>query len=201
MRPMPLARPLAAVALAAALAGCGQMTGQTTAQAPRPAARPTAYHVHGLTAMLPDGWHHASGSLTPALADPREVLAVGTFALRYRRTGCAHVPGSALEDLGAGDAFLTLEERGLEPGSTWPDFPARPAHFGASLGGPSEASACVPAARFSDHWFGFSDAGRHFQALVAFGPAASAATRTQAWEILDALRVDPAVRPDWPSSG
>ena len=28
-------------------------------------------------------------------------------------TGCAHVPGSALEDLGPGDAFVTLQERGL----------------------------------------------------------------------------------------
>jgi hypothetical protein len=59
----------------------------------------------------------------------------------------------------------------------------------------------VPAARFSDHWFGFTDAGRHFHVLVAFGPAASAATQTQAWQILDGLRVDPAVRPDWPSAG
>jgi hypothetical protein len=197
MRPMELAHPLLAVALAAALAGCGEAAGD----APRQAAPPTAYRVHGLTAMLPAGWHHASASLTPALGDPREVLSVGTFPLRYRELVCANLPGSALEDLGPGDAFVTLQERGLEPGSTWSDFPPRPAHFGASLGGPSEVSACVPAAHFSDHWFGFSDAGRHFHVLVAFGPEVSATTRTQAWEILDGLRVDPAVRPDWPSAG
>jgi hypothetical protein len=197
MRPLPLARPLLAVALAAGLAGCGQTAGD----APRWAAPSTAYRMHGLTAMLPPGWHPASSSLTPGLGDPREVLSVGTFPLRYRELVCAQIPGSALEDLGPGDAFVTLQERGLEPGSTWSDFPPRPAHFGASLAVPSEVSACVPAARFSDHWFGFTDAGRHFHVLVAFGPEASRTTRAQAWEILDALVVDPAVRPDWPSAG
>ena len=69
------------------------------------------------------------------------------------------------------------------------------------LGGPSEASQCVPTAHFSDHWFGFTAGGRHFHADVAFGPHASATTRAQAWTILDTLRVDPAIRPDWPASG
>ena len=82
-----------------------------------------------------------------------------------------------------------------------PDFPARPSHFGPELGGPSEASACAPGAHFSDHWFGFSDGGRHFHVLVAFGPQASAEVQRQAWAILDGLRVDPGVAPDWQSSG
>jgi hypothetical protein len=129
------------------------------------------------------------------------VLAVATFPLRYRRTACAHVAGSALEDLGPGDAFVTLQERGLDPGSAWSDFPERPAHFGPELGGPSEAAACVPDAHFSDHWFGFTAGERHFHADVAFGPQAGADTRAQAWAILDNLRVDPQIRPDWPSSG
>ena len=111
------------------------------------------------------------------------------------------MPGSALEDLGPRDAFVTLLERGLDPSSTWSDFPARPARFGAALGVPSEASQCVPTARFTDHWFGFTDGGRHFHVLVAFGPDAPAEVQRQAWEILDRLRIDPAVRPDWPSSG
>jgi hypothetical protein len=59
----------------------------------------------------------------------------------------------------------------------------------------------VPGAHFSDHWFGFTAGGRHFHAEVAFGPQAGAATRAQAWAILDSLRVDPRTRPDWPSSG
>ena len=109
--------------------------------------------------------------------------------------------GSALEALGPGDAFVTLEERGLGVPDGAADFPARPARFGAALGGPSEAGACASGAHFADHWFGFSDGGRHFHVLVAFGPQASAEVQRQAWAILDGLRVDPGVVPDWQSSG
>jgi hypothetical protein len=155
----------------------------------------------GLTVQLPGGWSRAHESLTPSLSDPREVLSVGTAPLRYRATGCAHVAGAALEDLGPADAFVTLQERGLDPSSTWPDFPERPARFGPELGGRSEASECAPSARFTDHWFTFSDRGRHFHVLVAFGTHAPPAVRDQAWGILDSLRVDPGVPPDWRSSG
>ena len=73
------------------------------------------------------GWRPARGSLSPGLDDPREVLAVATIALRYRPTACAHVTGSALQDLGPHDAFVTLQERGLDPGSSPADVPnARP---------------------------------------------------------------------------
>ena len=99
-----------------------------------------------------------------------------------------------LEALGPGDAFVTLEERGLGVPDGAADFPARPARFGPALGGPSEASACAPGARFSDHWFGFSDGGRHFHVLVAFGPQASAEVQRQAWAILDGLTWTPASR-------
>ena len=189
----------AAAAAALALAGGAfALVGEHGAARPVPA--PVTFRAHGLTVALPPHWHAARASLTPHLVDPREVLSVATFALRYRRTACAHVAGSALEDLGPAGAFVTLQERGLDPGSTWPDFPERPARFGPQLGGPSEAAACVPGARFSDHWFGFSAGARHFHADVAFGPRAGAATRAQAWGILDSLRVDPGVRPDWRAS-
>jgi hypothetical protein len=181
---------------ALAVAGCG--AADKRAAAPPPTER---FEAHGLSVALPPRWRPAPRSLTPALSDPREVLAVATYALRYRRTACAHVAGSALEDLGSDDAFVTLQERGVDRASAWSDFPERPAHFGPGLGGPSEASACVPRAHFRDHWFGFTAGGRHFHADVAFGPRTSAKTRAQAWAILDSLRVDPHTRPHWPSSG
>jgi hypothetical protein len=106
-----------------------------------------------------------------------------------------------LGDLGPSDAFVTLQERGLGVPAGEPDFPARPARFGPALGGPSEASACVPGARFSDHWFGFRDGGRAFHVMVAFGPDASPEVQRQAWAILDSVRVDPGVVPQWQSSG
>jgi hypothetical protein len=203
------------IVIALAMAGCAE-TAAAPEQAPQsqppasqqarqaatsPTAPPMRVRAHGLTAELPPGWQAASESLTPHLTDPREELAVGTYPLRYRQTECAHMPGSALEALGPGDAFVTLEERGLGVPDGEADFPARPARFGPELGGPSEAGACAPGGHFSDHWFGFSDGGRHFHVLVAFGPQAPAEVQRQAWAILDGLRVDPGVAPDWQSSG
>jgi hypothetical protein len=156
---------------------------------------------HGVTVELPPGWQRADVSLTPNLTDPREVLSVATFPLAYRQGDCAHVPASALEDLGPRDAFVTLQERGRDPGSAWHDFPRRPERFGPRLGGPSEGHDCVPRARLRHHWFGFTDAGRHFHALVALGPEAPAAVQEEAWGVLDSLRVDPTVKPDWRSAG
>lgn len=167
------------------------------------AAKPAAskHTAHGITVTLPAGWQRAPRSLTPHLTDPREVVAVATFPLRYRRTPCAHMPGSALEDLGPTDAFVTLQERGLDPGSSWKGFPARSKQFGLRLGGSADARGCVPGARFTDHWFGFTDGRRHFHVLAAFGSQATAATRRQARKILDDLRIDATVRPDWRSAG
>jgi hypothetical protein len=191
------------IVVALAIAGCAETAAAPpqAQQAATPVASLVTVRGHGLTVELPQGWQSATDSLTPHLVDPREKLAVATFPLRYRQTGCSHVPGSALDDLGPGDAFVTLQERGLGVPDDAPDFPARPARFGPDLGGPSAASRCVPTARFEDHWFGFSDGGRHFHVMVAFGPQASADVQRQAWAILDSLRVDPGVVPDWQSSG
>jgi hypothetical protein len=183
-----------------ALAGCG---GTDTERAA--VATPVAYRVvegeRGLAVELPEGWQRAAATLTPRLTDPVEVLAVGTFPLREGGDNCSHMAERALTEIGARDAFVTLLERGYDRGSTWPDFPPRPERFGPGLGGPSEASACVRGSRFTDHWFGFTDGGRHFHVLVAFGPDAPPAVRDQAWAVLDSLRVDPSIQPDWPSSG
>jgi hypothetical protein len=197
---------LSALLVTTTIVACGSDEPQlrSSASEDQGAGAQRAYRVataHGVTVVLPAGWRRARESLTPTLVDPREVLSVATFPLRYRHTRCAHVAGAALLDVGPEDAFITLLERGLDPASRWSDFPPRPAHFGPALGGRSEAAACVPSARFTDHWFGFTDANRHFHVLVAFGPKASAAVRDHAWAILDHLRIDPRVRPDWRSAG
>src|SRR3954454_9910860 len=192
MRPL-----LVSCGVAVAVAGCGSRAPVAT----EPYAQTYSDVVHGIAVTLPPGWQRATTSLTPSLSDPREVLSVGTFALRYRETGCAHMPTSALEDLGPADAFITLEERGLDPSSKWTDFPQRPAHFGPELGGRSEASECAPTARFTDHWFGFTDGGRHFHVLVAFGPNAPDAAKAAAWRVLDSLQINAGVKPDWHATG
>jgi hypothetical protein len=170
--------------LASVLAGCG---GSPAPTKPAPPAKP--YSVHGLTVRLPPGWRVAPQSLTPHLVDPREQLSVGTFPLRFRDTQCAQFPGSALADLGAHDALVTLQERGNH---TTLLFPERPARFGddAGTGDITQAHACTPGGGdFSDRWISFSDRGRNFYALVAFGPQATKTTRAEAWRILTGLRV------------
>jgi hypothetical protein len=176
---------LLAAAGATACGGTTTTTPRTTTPPPR------AEHVaaHGLAVTLPQGWVVARRSLTPNLTDPRERLTVATFPLRYRPGSCAHLPVSGLERIGAGGALVTIQERLL--GHSTRGFPRRPARFAATLGGPSEASACVPGVRFEDHWFSFADHGRRFHVEVAFGPHATVATRRQAWAILDGLRVGP----------
>ena len=161
---------------------------------PRPET--STAHGRGVTAQLPVGWRTTRQNLMPNLGDPRLVFVAATYPLQYRERDCAHVPGSALEDLGPTDAFIDLEERARPSG-----LPPRPAEFGPELGSRSEASECVPQARFLDHWFDFTDNGRHFHVRVAFGPETSAETREEAWSILESLRIDPAVRPDWTGVG
>jgi hypothetical protein len=190
-----MGRMLGLALVLAAMSACGEAGGD----APSPERFDDP--VHGIVVDLPAGWQRAATSLTPGLFDPREELSVGTFPLHYRRTGCAHVPTSALEDLRPPDAFITLQERGLDAGSSWLDFPPRPDHFGPELGDTSEAVACAPGGRFTDHWFGFTDGDRHFHVLVAFGPDATAGVQNEAWGILDSLKIDPRIRPDWRSAG
>jgi hypothetical protein len=192
---MPRPVVIAAVLASALAAACGG------ASAPPKPAPATPYSAHGLTVSLPSGWRVAPRSLTPHLIDPRERLSVGTFPLRFRETECAQFPGSALADLGARDALLTLQERGNH---TTVRVPPRPARFGGDAGTVhlSEAHACTPGGgHFADRWLEFSDGGRNFYALIAFGPQATKATRAQTWRILNGLRVDPSVRPTWPNAG
>lgn len=183
-----------ALAGAVALSACGAEQVATSAE-------PPAVNVgHGISLRLPQGWQVAGMSLTPHLVDPLEVMSVGTFPMHYREAPCSQFPVSALEDLGPADAFVTLQERGLDPRSAWLDFPPRPVRFGPGLGGPTDVRGCLSNAGLTDHWFGFADGGRHLNALVVFGSQATPEVRAQAWEILDSLRVDPRVRPDWQAS-
>jgi hypothetical protein len=197
-------------AAAAALApGCGEQVSSSGARradrAALPEDPPGAWITYrsadwGYAVSFPESWQRATETLTPELTEPREILALGTFPLSYGERDCAHVPKSALERMSEEDAFLTLQERGADPGAEWVDFPSRPARFAFEPGRSSEAAYCVGGpVRFIDHWFGFTDAERHFHVEVALGRAA-AELRQEAYRILDTLRFDPAVTPDWRAS-
>jgi hypothetical protein len=192
-------RVLAAI-VAAALVGCGAAASDERA-AVRPG--PTTYHDsgRGYTVTFPAHWHRAEERLLPTLLDPVEILSLATFPLQRGDQACWH---GSLEGFTADDVFLTILERGLDPGSSWPDFPARPERFRFESGQQSEFGDCLRKVRgieLRDHWFRFSDAGRHFHVLVAIGASASEQAADEAYRILDSLAFDPSVQPDWRSSG
>jgi hypothetical protein len=92
-------------------------------------------------------------------------------------------------------------ERGHDDGSQWNDFPPRPAGFNRGVDETDAEPACGDQVGTSIYWRSFEEGGRHFHLLVAIGRAASLDTRQEAWGILDSLRLDPEVRPDWPAGG
>jgi hypothetical protein len=106
--------------------------------------------------------------------------------------------------MGPRDGFLTILERGRDPRSNWAEFPPRPRHF-ASAARPQhggDLAACLHGTpKLIDYWLPFTDAGRHFYAMIVLGTDAPPAIRAQAFGILDRVRFDPAVTPDWRASG
>jgi hypothetical protein len=150
----------------------------------------------GLTVSYPSSWTRSADPLLPGLADPRELIALSTFPTRAGGENCAHMPENAIEDMGAADALVVLEERvGDLEGSaaTLRDYPERPKQFGPGGGYPSEAVDCLDRRKeFFDRFIPFSESGRRFYAYVAFGADAPPAVRTQAWTILDRLEIEPA---------
>jgi hypothetical protein len=164
-----------------ALAGCGQeRAGDDT--------RWVEYRddARGFSVRYPPDWHRADERLTPRLADPTEVLSVGTFPLRPGGERCSHMPVRALEDFEPTDAFLSIQER-AEPGRG--EFQPRPV-FRA----PTDLRTgrfCVPDPQRADEWLFFSDNGRGFYAIVALGTDASPQTRSDLVEVLNSLEFEP----------
>jgi hypothetical protein len=155
---------------------------------------------HGFTVEYPPTWHRST-ALTPALADPVEILALGTGDLPPGGHSCAQSPVAALEAMTPSDAFVTVQERlsaeaaGLRPRQPWDEragFPPRPDQFPPSDSkNVSEVVDCLAAPPvFDNWWFAFNDAGRGFHVLVAIGTQASDLTRRKTWAILDGLRFE-----------
>jgi hypothetical protein len=201
-----------ALAAAAAAAVIAVVTVATTSDESgtdeRPATRAdegwttTANDKRGFEVSLPSAWQLSTESLTPKLTDPRELFSAATFPLQFQASACNHVPAGALRSMGLGDGLVTVQERGRDPRSSWSEFPRRPEHF-ADTASPEQGdvTGCLGGrARLVEFWMPFTDAGRHFYAMVVLGPEATAEVRTQAFEILDRLRLDPAVLPQWRAS-
>ena len=142
----------------------------------------------GYSVSYPRTWYRARKTLTPYLAAPREILALGTYPLHPGGERCAQFPVNALEDLGPTDAFLSVLEFSAPPNAP---YRRRPAHFSLALGSASEAPDCLTGSvRFVDRFIPFRDGGRAYYAFVALGRSAPNETRRAVLDVLDSLRFD-----------
>jgi len=179
---------LLALALAGPLGACGWKGGGDPAR--------------GYAVDLPPGWQLAPESLTPHLTEPRELLSAGTFPLRFREGPCNHMPTGALRAMGRADGFVTILERGRDPGSRWSEFTPRPERFaGSAEPQRGDVVDCLDGTLDAvEYWMPFTDAQRHFYAMVVLGRDAPEHVRREAFAVLDGLRFDPAAQPDWDAS-
>lgn len=193
------------LALPCPLVACGDDPAGSGVEGTVPAAVELAPGIYedarwGYSVLIPPGWHRAQRPIT-ALTDPVETLVVATYRPSSGPEQCGPL---VFRGFDANEALVMVLERGLDPESVWPDFPPRPAHFAYEAGQTSAFTDCLRKTEgipLKDHWFRFTDAGRHFHVLVAIGGEAPASAEAEAYGLLDSLRFDPSVKPDWPSSG
>jgi hypothetical protein len=201
VRRLVAAAALAALAIAV-LSAVSERPDERALQPPADDWTTTVNQARGYTVSLPPGWQLSGESLTPDLLDPRELFAAATFPLAYRQGRCNHMPDGALETMGPTDGFVAVQERGGRPRRDPRGFPPRPASFaGRAEQRGGDIGACLggrPHTR--EYWIPFGDANRRFYALVVLGPRAPEKVREEAFAVLDRMRFDPAVLPDWKSS-
>lgn len=196
---MRLAAVLVTLSVAAVAAGCGSGEARPAQADPAP---PTDHDTAnpGFSVTIPAGWYRAERQVSD-LTDPVERLVAATYPPRRGGVDCGPLGFGGFD---ADEALVVLLERGRDSKSEWADFPPRPEHFTYKAGMTSEFSRCLAEKRgipLRDHWFRFTDAGRHFHVLVVIGDNAPPGRARAAYALLDSLRFDPSVQPDWPSAG
>jgi hypothetical protein len=140
-----------------------------------------------LALRYPPGWQVSEGRLMPLLTEPRELVSLGTSALRSGDERCPQAPEAAVEALGSTDALISLLEFRSEAHA-----PPRSKRLLPFEG--ARAPTCnrlqLPSG-FLVRSRSFEDRGRVFQLYVAVGESASDETRRETTEILNSLTVDP----------
>lgn len=196
-----VARPVLAAILGpltvAALAGCGAEPLPVAAAPPGPtpvsdeAGAERVYDpVRGIGVTLPPGWRRAARTLTPRLASPHEILSVGTGPLRPQPRGCNHMPGRALDGIGPGGAFLSIQELDVEHAGDLARLPARRGALTLDRA-PVRGWVCARSASVRVWWITFRDGERAFSALAALGARAPAARRRELLRAMTSLELAP----------
>lgn len=146
---------------------------------------------HGYSVALPAGWYRARRNLTPQLLDPREILSVATYPLRYERRARCRIPGCptpALNGFRATDILMSIQERVHARTATEDvaiDLERRQAGLGAGPG------SCT---RGRVAWYAFeafAEAGRSLYVLVVVGKRAPARAGADLKRLLGSLRFGP----------
>src|SRR3954470_2183571 len=152
---------------------------------------------HGLSLDLPPGWHRAPGNLTPHLIEPREILSVGSYRLRYKRRSLCGVPGCplpALDGFGRRDVLISIQERRHVRRPVRAGFAPRRRPFALEpmrLSYPPGARwRCARRVLGRTTWTAFTDGGRAFSPSVAVGRAAPPAPRRDARRVIESLTFD-----------
>jgi hypothetical protein len=186
-----------------ALCACGQGERPSTSERTEDPMPGWTAHVdadRGYGIRFPHSWHRAPDRMS-RISDPRELLCVATMPLSWHETDCEAFAGAAGVSMGPGDVVVTVWERGHDPDSDWLDFPPRPRSFGPVPDAEPAGPGCGEPSGTMIHWRNFTDSGRHLHTLVRIGPEAPPSAASEAWQILDSLRLDPDYTPGWRSVG
>ena len=164
-------------------AGCGATGTVAPEREPGGQAARVTDARHGFSLTLPAGWHRARCNLTPTLVEPREILSVATYPLRWERGARCQIAGCptpALNGFRATDVLVSVQERMQAKETTQDDaIELRPQRT---------RGAC---ARGRVAWWAFesfSEAGRSLYVFVVMGKRAPASTRAELARVIDSLR-------------
>jgi hypothetical protein len=147
-----------------------------------PLAGGTGYVRHvdpddGLAITIPAAWSFDADPTR--LIEPENVLAVGSWPFP---SGGVCAPFDAIDDLPPDGVFMWLiEYHGPEPAE---DFVPRPASFDLRDFNHGEVSCYAPDPQYQ---LRFRDAGRNFQAQIAFGPDASESLEPEILRAVESL--------------
>ena len=113
-------------------------------------------------------------------------MTLATFPLHAGGEGCAHIPETALRDLGPQDVLLTIFFTGAaEEAAPWPGDGFNDDVFSESAG--TDAHECAARPELEIHWGSWENDGEGLQLLAAFGTDVPDAVRREAWATLSSL--------------
>jgi hypothetical protein len=132
----------------------------------------------------PSSWYRAGRELMPVLG--WDSVTVATMPLRPGGQNCAHMPESALRDLGSGDVLISAFFTGPTKNE---EAPARidETTFPVAAG-LTDAAECADRPNLEIHWAYFDLGGEGVYVLAAFGAHVTGERRAQAWASLSSLQ-------------